>query len=278
MLCKFLRLIHTLLTCFETEKKEDPDYYKYNFGDQELAWNLNEFPTPEQVHGLYHRVRHLSSPYIIAFEEMMTTGFLPRFVSSTYGPETPIHQAFIRRRLIDADITFWPPHITSPEEQREQHEMYKKLRWINVPERQDEITLKTVLEKIGDLERTVLRTSRGGRPPRQHPRQMRGQQPAGQRPAGPQATGQAQPTTATRAQGQPAVPAPTAPTPISATAPTTTKTTTTTTAAQEPPRPQRPLTGLGTRATTQMATGFPIKPRTKSTQGPKEKKDKDPPQ
>ena len=33
MFCKFLRLIHTLLTCFEKEKKIDPYYYKYNLGD-----------------------------------------------------------------------------------------------------------------------------------------------------------------------------------------------------------------------------------------------------
>lgn len=116
-----------MLTCFENEKREDPNYYKYNYGDQELAWNLNKFPTPDQVHGLYQRVRHLNCPYVIAFEEMMTIGFLPRFVSSTYGPEALVDQAFIRRRLIDADITFWPPSVTDLDERRMQHEMYKKL-------------------------------------------------------------------------------------------------------------------------------------------------------
>ena len=75
MFCKFLRLIHTLLTCFEKEKKVDPYYYKYNLGDQELAWDLNLFSLPQQVHGLYERVRYLRSPYLIAFEEMMITGF-----------------------------------------------------------------------------------------------------------------------------------------------------------------------------------------------------------
>lgn len=44
MFCKFLRLILTLLTCFQKEKKIDPYYYKYNLGDQELAWDLNQFP------------------------------------------------------------------------------------------------------------------------------------------------------------------------------------------------------------------------------------------
>ena len=65
ILCKLLRLIHTLLTCFEKEKKIDPYYYKYNLGDQELAWDLNQFPLPQQVHGLYERVRYLRSSYII---------------------------------------------------------------------------------------------------------------------------------------------------------------------------------------------------------------------
>ena len=73
MFCKLLRLIHTLLTCFRKEKTIDPYYYKYNLGDMDLAWDLNQFPLPQHVHGLYEQVRYLRSLNIIAFEEMMTT-------------------------------------------------------------------------------------------------------------------------------------------------------------------------------------------------------------
>ena len=52
----------------------------------ELAWDLNQFPLPQQVHGLYEQVHYLRSPYIIAFEEMMTTGFMEDYISSCFGP------------------------------------------------------------------------------------------------------------------------------------------------------------------------------------------------
>ena len=59
MFCKFLRLMETLLTCFEKEKKEDPAYYRYHLSSQQLAWDLNLAPLPQQVHGLYQQVRFL---------------------------------------------------------------------------------------------------------------------------------------------------------------------------------------------------------------------------
>lgn len=43
-LYKFLRLICTLLSCFEKEKRIDTYYYKYNLGDTDLSLDVNLFP------------------------------------------------------------------------------------------------------------------------------------------------------------------------------------------------------------------------------------------
>ena len=178
MFCKFLRLIHILLTCFEKEKKVDPYYYKYNLGDQELAWDLNLFPLPQQVHGLYERVRFLQSPYIITFEEMMTTGFLKEYTSSCFGSMARLGETFVRRRLMDAELKYLPPDITDPEELKKQHDMFTVLRWNHTPMRREDTSLDTILQRINDMESTMLRTIRGGG----RARRQRGMQPI-RRPA-----------------------------------------------------------------------------------------------
>ena len=163
MFCKFLRLIHTLLICFEKEKKVDPYYYKYNLGDQELAWDLNLSPLPQQVHGLYERVRYLKSPYLIAFKEMMTIGFLEDYVSSCFGPRTRLGETLVQRRLMDVDIKYLPPNITHLEELKKLHDMFTVLKWKNAPTRQEGVSMKTLLHQINDLERNMINTIRGGR-------------------------------------------------------------------------------------------------------------------
>ena len=70
MFCKFLSLLHTLLTCLKKEKREDPVYYRYHFGPQQLAWDLNVAPFPPQVHGLYQKFRVLHNHFVEAFEGM----------------------------------------------------------------------------------------------------------------------------------------------------------------------------------------------------------------
>ena len=173
MFCKFLQLIHTLLTCFEKEKKVDPYYYKYNLGDQELAWDLNLFPLPQQVHGLYKRVRYLRSPYIIAFEEMMTTRFLEDYISGCFGPRARLGETFVQRPLMDVDLTYLPPDITKPEELRKQHDMFKVLKWKNAPTREEGVSLQTLLQRMNELERNMIATIKGGRSARGHSRHPR---------------------------------------------------------------------------------------------------------
>ena len=118
------------------------------------------------MHGLYERVRHLKSSYIIAFEEMMTTRFLEEYISSCFGPRAWIGKVFVQRRLMDVDMRYLPLDITDPEELRKQHELVKILKWKNMPTQEEGVTLDTLLQRMNDLERNMISTIRGGRNPR----------------------------------------------------------------------------------------------------------------
>ena len=163
MFCKFLRLLETLLTCFEKEKREDPSYYRYHFGSQQLAWDLNLAPLPQQVHGLYQRVRFLRSYYVEAFEEMMQTGFIEGYTSSCFGPSSNINEIFVQRRLIDAELPYLPPDLTDQEELRKQQEMYRVLQWAHIPQQKRETTNQDLLARINQIGAAVQRLERGGR-------------------------------------------------------------------------------------------------------------------
>ena len=189
MFCKFLRLLETLLTCFEKEKRQDPNYYRYHFGSQQLAWDLNMAPLPQQVHGLYQRVRFLRSCYVEAFEEMMLTGFIEGYTSSCFGPNSNINEIFVQRRLIDAELPYLPPDLTDPEELKKQQEMYRVLHWIHIPQQRRETTNQDLLTRINQIGAAVQRLESSGRGRRgrgQQERAGRGRQMRGAIPPPPQ--------------------------------------------------------------------------------------------
>ena len=94
-------------------------------------------------------------------------------------------ETFVRRRLMDAELKYLPPDITDPEELKKQHDMFTVLRWNHTLMRREDTSLDTILQRINDMESTMLQTIRGGG----RVRRQRGVQPI-RRPA---ATPQPQP-------------------------------------------------------------------------------------
>ena len=87
---------------------------------------------------------------------------------------------FVQRRLQDAQISYLPPDITDLEELKNQHDMFITLKRKNIPKRNEEATLQTLLERINELEGNMINTIRGRRNVRgqqRHPR--RGSRSAG---------------------------------------------------------------------------------------------------
>ena len=71
-------------------------------------------------------------------------------------------ETFVRRRLMDAELKYLPPDITDPKELKKQHDMFTILRWNHTPMRREDTSLDTILQRINDMESTMLRTIRGG--------------------------------------------------------------------------------------------------------------------
>ena len=76
LLCKILRMLITALTCFEDAKLVDMQFWRFSVGTSELAWDFQRGPIPQQVHGLFARVRFLPSHYMQTFEEIIQYGFI----------------------------------------------------------------------------------------------------------------------------------------------------------------------------------------------------------
>ena len=69
-------MLVTCLTGFDDAKLIDKQFWKFNFGVAQLAWDFGIGPLPQQVHGLFARVRFLPSHYMKTFEEMIQYGFI----------------------------------------------------------------------------------------------------------------------------------------------------------------------------------------------------------
>ena len=79
---------------------------------------------------------------------------------------------------MDRELKYLPPDITDPEELKKQHHIFTILRWNHVPVRHEDTSLDTILQRINDMETTMLRSIRGGN----RARRPRGTQPV-RRPA-----------------------------------------------------------------------------------------------
>ena len=85
LLCKILRMLITALTCFEDAKLVDRQFWRFSVGTSELAWDFQRGLVPQQVHGLFARVRFLPSHYLQTFEKMIQYGFVEGWQASCFG-------------------------------------------------------------------------------------------------------------------------------------------------------------------------------------------------
>ena len=99
MYCKVLRLLLICFDKFGDAKMQNMAHYKFNFGDQKLAWDFNIGPLPQQIYGLYGRVRFLLSFHMTTFEEMMQIGFIDGYLLSCFNPLAAYKQRYIATRL-----------------------------------------------------------------------------------------------------------------------------------------------------------------------------------
>lgn len=88
-------MLEVCLTVFEDAKLTEKDFWKYNFGDANLAWDFKVGPLPQQVHGLFARVRFLPSHYMQTFEEMIQYGFIDDWYSTCFGATATPNARFI---------------------------------------------------------------------------------------------------------------------------------------------------------------------------------------
>ena len=116
LFCKILRMIRECLTQFEQAKLQNRSFHKFYFGDAKLAWDFNIGPIPQQLHGLYARVRFLSSHYLATFEEMMQYGFIEGYLSSCFNIMAPLSERYLAHRLEEVANPITKPPL-APEEQ-----------------------------------------------------------------------------------------------------------------------------------------------------------------
>ena len=127
---KILRMIYVCLTGFEDAKKVDRMFWKFNMGTRELTWDFDIGPTPQQVHGLWARVRMLPSHYAQTFEEMIQYGFIEGWTSSCFAPTANPIQRFLAHQLEDVRMPLTRGPIPFEDVQRAHHiiEMLEEVR------------------------------------------------------------------------------------------------------------------------------------------------------
>ena len=99
LLVKILRMLFICLTAFEDAKIVDRQFWKFDVGVQDLAWDFKIGPMPQQVHGLYARVRLLPSHYMQTFEEMIQYGFIKGWQSSFFSALATPTQRFLAHQV-----------------------------------------------------------------------------------------------------------------------------------------------------------------------------------
>ena len=118
LLCKIMRMLITTLESFEDAKLIDRQFWRFSFGTAELAWNFNVGPVPQQIHGLFERVRYLPSHFLQTFEEMIQYGFVEGWQASCFGATATPQARFIAHNLESVEMPLTRPPLADPELQR----------------------------------------------------------------------------------------------------------------------------------------------------------------
>ena len=89
---------------FDDAKLVDKQFWKFDMGVQNLAWNFEIGPLPQQMHGLWARVRVLPSHYMQTFEEMIQYGFIEGWLSTCFSPLALPTQRFLAHQVQDVQM------------------------------------------------------------------------------------------------------------------------------------------------------------------------------
>ena len=111
-------MLITSLTCFDDAKLVDIQFWQFNVGTAELAWDFQRGPIPQQVHGLFARVHFLLSHYLQTFEEMIQYGFVEGWQASCFGATARPQARFIAHHLESVEMPLTRPPLADPQLQR----------------------------------------------------------------------------------------------------------------------------------------------------------------
>lgn len=174
MFRKFMHLIWTSLTQFGDVAMVDPSFHRFHFGDHKLAFDFNVGPLPQQMHGLFARVRFLHSAYHRTFQEMVTYNFIENYFSSCFGPNATHIDRFLATRIEEVDRPLPPPPPATPKEARRKQEIEEEIQAVrpvpcNLPYTREEILEITSLLTAA-LEERAAEGPSTSRNPRKRPR------------------------------------------------------------------------------------------------------------
>ena len=148
LLCKILRMLITALTCFEDAKLVDRQFWRFSGGTSELAWDFQRGPLPQQVHGLFARVRFLPSHYLQTFEEMIQYGFVEGWQASCFGATARPQARFIAHHLESVEMPLTRPPLANQELQRVSDVRQTFIDVRPIPQRPTTATTQATLQNI----------------------------------------------------------------------------------------------------------------------------------
>jgi len=163
MLCKFLNLLLSCFTEFHEIQMIDPSFHRFHLGDQWLAFDFNIGPFPQQMHGLFAKIRFLHSHYQRTFEEMVRYNFIENYMITCFGPLATMQEIFLATRLEEVDRPLpFPPLQTPAQAQRKKEieDAIKDTRPVpsNLPYTREQIRHLTSLMADAFEERECQRT------------------------------------------------------------------------------------------------------------------------
>ena len=141
----------------------DHSFHRFHFGDQKLAFDFNVGPLPQQLHGLFARIRFLDSAYHRTFQEMVTYNFIENYFSSCFGPNATHIDRFLATRIEEVDCPLPPPPPATPEEARQRQEIEEEIHAVRPVPCNLPYTREDILE-ITSLLTTALEERAGGGP------------------------------------------------------------------------------------------------------------------
>ena len=138
----------------------DHSFHRFHFGDHKLAFDFNVGPLPQQMHGLFAKVRFLHSAYHRTFEEMVTYNFIENYFSSCFGPNATHIDRFLATRMEEVDRPLPPPPPATPGEARRKQEIEEEIQVVrlvlcNLPYTREEILEITSLLTAESCRRAI---------------------------------------------------------------------------------------------------------------------------